>query len=716
MNWIFIIFVSINWEVYTNHKVVYDMASDENYLYLGTNGGFLVISPENGKLIKKYTHIDGLPANIVRAVEIDKKQRVWIGTDRGLAVYEKDKIIKYPTEKMAPQKITSISIEDSIVAVGTENGVYIIKPKEKIENDVVRFVYEGLIDKEIISIVVHKDTVWAGTNKGVSLITLDYKVHKNFTTYPADTMINDMLVYNDTLFILTPKALSYFSGDEFKIIVPVIIGRNPQNPWEIGKMERISNDLFYIGTEHKTILVNLKEKTVKLKCFFYSHGKPIHHLETIYKDENGVWFGWFRWGDYKYSAGKIPTLFLLKGKEKYTYDFSCIPSNGVNQSLVDSKGDIWSANCIVSPTVLPYGLGHYVSNTFWERYDKAYNEGIIGTSVWQIEIDSKDRLYLGHRRAKEGLVRFDFNENELRFYKWDSLSISNIVYSIGIDKYDRVWVYRWGEKELDVFDSSFSLIAVIPWKYGFTHRIVFDDSSLWAATDEGIIQYIPEDFEKNIEKGSYNKWDDSQGIPTKEVVCVAVGKDGKIWGATKQGGFCLNPENNIVTVINEKNLTWVAIDNKGKVYFLERFHGLSIYDPFVKKWEYYHKENSGIVPADEYIHLFIDTLFNRILISTPGWGLSVLKISPPKITSPDSIYIYPNPFYGENKRIVFKNIPSNAKILIYSISGKLIKKINPPSPDVREVVWFPHSLSSGIYIIVVISPQFKKVLKLTVLE
>ncbi len=707
---------NVSWEVFTNHKVTYDMVYDGKYIYAGTNGGLLVFSPEEEKFINKYTHLDGLPHNIINSLVIDDKKRIWIGTENGLAIYKDKTITSYPIEKIPYQKITALAAEGNTVAVGTPLGIYVIKTKENFKEDVVYFIKENLSSREIVSMVIHNDSLWVGTDKGVILIKIDTKpeIIKDFHTSPVDTMINDMLVYNDTIFILTPKALCFFNGNNFEIISSLILG-DTNNPWTLGKMLRVDDSTFYIGSSQATISIRYGDSVVLRTFFaFYSPEKnPVKNLQPYLKTSHGIWFGWFKWGDNKYTGVEYADLFL-KGDKKKMYNFPCIPSNGLNRSCVTPDAGIWTANCIDIGKIIAHGLGHYVSNSFWERYNPSY-DSLIGSSIWQIEVDSKGRLYLGHRWTKRGLVRFDPTKNEIKSYSWET-GIPNIIYAIARDKYDRIWVYRWGVTEIDVFDTSFTLIAKIPWKYGFTHRIVCDDTSMWAGTDEGIIHYTPSDFEKNLTFGTYEKWDDSRGLPTKEITCIAVGKDGKIWGASKEGGFLLNPITEEVNKIISSNISWIDVDKEGRVYFLERYNGLSIYDPFTKKWSYYHKNNSKIVPADEYLHVYTDTLFNRVLISTAGWGLSVMKLSAPEFNSPDSITIYPNPFYKSQKRIIIQPLPSNAKVYIYSISGKLVRKFEKISPDYKKVEWFVDSLSPGIYIVIVITPEFKKVLKFTVLE
>jgi len=71
----------------TNPNYVISSAIDEKgVLWFGTWGGGL--SRFDGKKFKNYTTVDGLPGNIINAIEIDSKGVMWIGTNKGLSRYD----------------------------------------------------------------------------------------------------------------------------------------------------------------------------------------------------------------------------------------------------------------------------------------------------------------------------------------------------------------------------------------------------------------------------------------------------------------------------------------------------------------------------------------------------------------------------------------------------------------------------------------------------
>ncbi|MCX7642145.1 MAG: T9SS type A sorting domain-containing protein [Elusimicrobiales bacterium] len=82
----------------------------------------------------------------------------------------------------------------------------------------------------------------------------------------------------------------------------------------------------------------------------------------------------------------------------------------------------------------------------------------------------------------------------------------------------------------------------------------------------------------------------------------------------------------------------------------------------------------------------------------------------------DNIKIYPNPYKPNTTPgyLTFSNLPPNTQIYIHSLSGELIKKLT--TNNCGMVQWDGKNtngkdISSGIYIVVIVSPDGKKVIK-----
>ncbi|MCY3735986.1 MAG: sigma 54-interacting transcriptional regulator [Gemmatimonadaceae bacterium] len=62
----------------------------EGNIWVGSWGGGLVFVARSG--VRRYTEVDGLPGTRVRSLVEDRRGRVWIGTSKGIACHEEDRI------------------------------------------------------------------------------------------------------------------------------------------------------------------------------------------------------------------------------------------------------------------------------------------------------------------------------------------------------------------------------------------------------------------------------------------------------------------------------------------------------------------------------------------------------------------------------------------------------------------------------------------------
>ena len=73
---------------FRNTRLTYE--DHEKNIWVGSWGGGLVFVARSG--VRRYTEVDGLPGNRVRSLAEDRRGRVWIGTGRGIACHEEDRI------------------------------------------------------------------------------------------------------------------------------------------------------------------------------------------------------------------------------------------------------------------------------------------------------------------------------------------------------------------------------------------------------------------------------------------------------------------------------------------------------------------------------------------------------------------------------------------------------------------------------------------------
>lgn len=114
--------------------------SKGNYWFGSHNEG---LSFYNGKSFEYFTTTDGLSDNQIRSIQEDKNGKIWIGTAKGISVYDKGKVTTYPINMNNPILDWEKTKGDLWFNAGQDDGIYrfdginlnyLIFPKSKIKN------------------------------------------------------------------------------------------------------------------------------------------------------------------------------------------------------------------------------------------------------------------------------------------------------------------------------------------------------------------------------------------------------------------------------------------------------------------------------------------------------------------------------------------------------------------------------------------------------
>lgn len=166
---------------YGRHFKVVAMDSDEN-LWFGTYKNGLLRKKKNSQQIevfKKGEQRNSLPDNEITCIFESKDKTLWIGTNNGLAKYDKSKN-QFIRINIPRKLITILSIaetSDGIIWLGTYGGYALsYNPKTNVlKNNALPF------DARIISdMLVYKDSIWIATS-GNGISVYDYKTNKSKT-------------------------------------------------------------------------------------------------------------------------------------------------------------------------------------------------------------------------------------------------------------------------------------------------------------------------------------------------------------------------------------------------------------------------------------------------------------------------------------------------------------------------------------------------------
>ncbi|KPJ70613.1 hypothetical protein AMJ52_09700 [candidate division TA06 bacterium DG_78] len=177
-----------------------------------------------------------------------------------------------------------------------------------------------------------------------------------------------------------------------------------------------------------------------------------------------------------------------------------------------------------------------------------------------------------------------------------------------------------------------------------------------------------------------------------------------------------------ITDFTNEDLFDVELDSQGRVWILAR-DGIYYYEPvfdIVSGWKF----------SDLGIHIEFLAVSNEI-IQVQGFafdplrgcfwiggetGLLKLAIQMDSASVLDDVLIYPNPVVAKG-RVRIKNIPTDARVSIYSIAGRLVAEDLTPDVVFGEVVWdIPDDTGSGLYFALIKSQYGTKVCKFAIVK
>ncbi len=372
-------------------------------LWLGTEKGLYRI---DGKNIKAYTISDGLPANIIRALALDREGNLWIGTSKG-----------------------AVGFVDGNFTHHTHTG--------------------GLTGNYISAIYIDpRGSVWFGTRAGISRLhngsfvtytTGDGLCHNHVTSITGDK--------DGNLWVGTYGGLSRFSGGTFTSYTTA--NGLPNNFINTLCTDREGNT--WIGTTAGLSRLN----NINVKVYSKKDGLPADNIWEITGDGGGnIWM----------TSGNGLSHFRDGRFKNYTKEDGLI-SNSVNTILATREGHILAGTVEGISILTPRGFTNYTEadgltnrvvftsmesrdNTIWIGTKKglcilkkgAFSSPPIETGHLQVVYILEDRKGNIWFASDNGLYRYRYpGKTYTRFTTREGLP-DNVISTIFQDRKGRIWV------------------------------------------------------------------------------------------------------------------------------------------------------------------------------------------------------------------------------------------------------------------------------------
>lgn len=691
------------WQTYTNANFINDMVAVQNQLYCATKGGLAIFAKESLAFSQVITNTEGLVQNQCLCIAHDKMKNLWIGTEGGgLVVYTpQTKIFQNYRPAEMPTKIKCISIASDTILVGSEKGFYVINthgtylnPDDDRIKHFKKTTFPQMASDDILAFAI-TDRFWIGTRRG--LLSLN-KSLDTLTLYPSPLgdSVSAMVVVAETLFLATELGIAKFNGIGFDTILLL--------PVAVSDLAYRLNR-FYLATEKG--LIRYDFQTVD----------TIWHEPTQTLLVDSFLFGGLGgakdWGyGLRIISDTTDTIW-----QSFVSDG--LQTNSIFSVITDNAGRIYTSH----NTNLLSRLD--LAGNWTALYSPLYNGRVLAK-------DSHNRIWVGHFSHRGGLSYYDPSSNLWQILQWGDFSPRNIINALGIDQHDTKWV--WTVRD----NSGASIVRAIDannneieFDFGITsppgreggYEFGFDTKNrVWLGTQQGLLMF---DYNGTLFSQTDDTWQlftSQAGLPSREVVTLAVDPKDRIWLGTASGGGVL--DNGKFSPINPplcSDIKKIRIDAWGNVWFLTA-RGLSCYNPNTKNWTNYNQNNSQIIPNPDplnltsfYTCLHIDARQEFLLVGTQA-GLSKFELKDTISPTLSSVRVFPNPcIKGLHSAVTFDSLPTNSKILIYTLNSKFLTKLKV-NPANHQAYFDIKDCASGIYLALIITPTGTKICKFAIIR
>lgn len=479
---------------------------NDSNLYIGHVDAGLSILSLKTKKVKNLRHsklnANSLPSDVVRAVLIDNHENIWIGTDNGLALYQKDndRFIVFKHNAHNPNSLPSNSIysltllKDGKLAIGTEKGglslldihKQMFLDTDQISLDHVTYSDDrgGLSNSTVRS--VYQDSfgnIWMGTYGG----GINFIGHRGnyFHTWTYSPFQNKSTVLSN----------------------PVAWG--------------ITNDLHgkvWIGTDGGGINIFDENRRIKQLNSKNSIIKDDAIIAAMRDRDGLMWFGTF--------LGKV---YVFDQAYNIKHEFSTTErSADIRTFFQDNKGDI-----LIGTTD---GIYRYANNQVDNTLQKMKSPQRSFVLVRAISQDDKGNYYIG--LFGQGIVILDNAYNVIATHNTATGLPSNTINHLFKDSRGRIWAST--SEGLVCFDNEkkFTIIKDEQLNESLDVRasIEDDNGNIWLSRTGGISKYLPE-------KKQYFHYNYHYGVPIGDFMSGSVLKDidGDLYFGSQNGVCFFDP-------------------------------------------------------------------------------------------------------------------------------------------------------------------------------
>ena len=699
--------IDSEWTAFTSMSRLTDLLVDGFDVWATTTGGVLHYNRALRRY-RRYTRLDGLAGNQVRAIAADSSGNLWFGTDaQGLSRFHRGTLtFDPPFLEFRDLRILSLFADGNRMYVGTSEGISVfLTDREEVKESYRRLGFMAK-DTEVTTIEIYAGVLFAGTANGLAWARLDQanlQDPDSWRSRVADGIVDlvaagglvhaagltGVLTYDPVLdnfyqdFIGTGvTAMGDLGGVGVAATVDGnFVTRRGRGDWQrigapiiedVTATSRFSRDLLWLGTSQGLRVVGVNSPSIP------PSGEPgsSRFYEIALAGDDELW------------AASVPddqqrTLsagaYRLTGDTWTVFNRSTgMPNNELVALETDRSGRIWIGTWGGGVSMLDV-------NNRWVNInrDRTVLQGVPGGPAFvvisDIQRDSDGNMWLLNNLA--GVAVLDnFPPSRELLIDQAELGLDPTVdfYRMSIGPDGLKWIasrthglillddggtpFRGGDDRFVVVDDAVEPRLTSTRVFG-VH--VDDTGKVWMATDNGLNVLTPE-YDRStgvLRRAAWRTYTTFDGLLSAEINTIEGDDSGHIWVGTEGGLTRIGADGELDFTMTQSNSG--LIDNRVKGLTFDR-----------RKGEMWIGTFDGL---------------NRLRVGASG-----------ESDGPEGFSVYPNPFVTAGRHeLTFTGLPLGAALRIYTVAGEAVAALQV-DPGRASVTWNGQNASgflvaSGIY-------------------
>lgn len=633
------------------------------------------------------------------------------------------------------------------LVVGYKNGNIDIVSENSIRNISTVKEYQTTQSKAYRSIVVDGANIYLAGDLGIVVYNLDRneitEAYQNLGQSGAALAINDLLIYNDSIFAATDDGIMAAS-------LSADVNRQDFNNWS-RKLTGLSfdqiiqtgsnlyasseNDLFQrendtwvfvenfpasitsLVDQNGTLLLSTEERIMSLSNRIWETNYTLNpkgeRINDIIDDGSYIWIGTGNFWLVRNPKGTTDNEFYVIdgtgrdtsyhavnfGRKLYSVPSSFSDLNTENHiNVLDLENGFWEILETKTPTE---AVGQVIDllalngETFYASYEKGLfkinsslvSESLTGSGSGPTNPSASYNLS-ALELDEEGLIWATFYDRPNNLYSYNPTSNQWQNQSPN---------HPFGKYPIDLFigPNGDKWLTIAPEEGGGI--LVYNETS-------GDERYL------NLNGGQ-------GGLPSNEVTDIELDEDLFVWVATSQGiAFFTNPfgilqggsltasvpiyENRLL--LRNEYITDIAIDPANRKWFGTRSNGTWLFSETGEELIYHFTIDNSPLPSNHILSMAIEPKSGELLITTDKGAISFRSDATEGTDRHENVKVYPNPVAPDfNGQIVIEGLVNNAQLKVTDVSGKLVKEIRANG---STAIWNGRDLNnsrvkSGVYLV-----------------